>query len=99
MANKMADPSIKRVMLMMSDCELAADSGKMLGMIFGIKINATTERAVISKVAVVSIVLASFWASSLSFVRYAEKTGKNAAESAPAIKRLNSMSGIRKEAL
>lgn len=99
MANKMAEPNIRRVMLMMSLWAIFVVSGKRLLIILGIKIKAIVASTVINIVAVVSMVFANFLASSLSFVRYSEKTGKKAAESAPAMKRLKSMSGIRKDAL
>lgn len=53
----------------------------------------------INMTAALRSVLAIFWASALSFPRYSVKTGIKAAARAPAMNRLKSVSGMRKEAL
>lgn len=63
------------------------------------KIYAIIANPAITSEAVVNIVFAILKAVCLSFIKYDENIGKKAAVSAPAIKRLNNKSGIKKEAL
>ena len=90
---------MRRVIFVISFCIPSAAPLNKNGTISPINIIATTESTEIAKNALVSIVFAISCASSLFFVRYCEKTGKNAAESAPAMNKLNIKSGIRNEAL
>ena len=99
MAKSMAEGSIRRVMLMMFCCISGVASEKANGIILCMKIKAITASPEINIMAPVSIVFAIWYACFLSFIKYCVKIGRNAAVNAPAIKRLNKRSGIRKEAL
>jgi hypothetical protein len=98
-ANKIAEGSINLVMFMIFSCVSGVDETNIAGIILSIKMKAITESAEIKIVAPVSIVFAILYASFLSFIKYSLKIGKNAAVNAPAINRLNSISGIKNDAL
>ncbi len=99
MANKMAEASIILVILMISIWSVADASWNSTGTICGNVMKTIVAIMAMNNVAPVSIVSAIFFASSLSFTRNSEKIGKKAAESALAIKKLNKISGIKKDAL
>ncbi len=98
-AKRNADGSINLVINMMSACPSGATAGNTAGIILSINMNATTLKTAINMLAPESIVFARDLASFSSLCRYSENIGINAAVRAPAINRLNSMSGIRNEAL
>lgn len=66
---------------------------------FSMKMKEMIDRRDITIAVTFIKVLAIFWASCLSFSMYSVNTGTKAAARAPAINRLNNVSGIRKEAL
>lgn len=98
-ANNIADGSISLVMFIMSFFDCIDVSEKSPFTIGSISMNANIASNVIRMVALVSIVFAISRASFSSFARCSENTGMKAAISAPAMNRLNNMSGIMNEAV
>jgi len=98
-AKRKADGSINLVMYIMFICPSGSTDGNIAGIMLSMKINATTARNAINKLAPDIIVFAKANASFLFFSRYSEKIGMNAATNAPAMNRLNKMSGIKNDAL
>jgi len=98
-ANRNADGSISLVINIISACPAGATPGNAAGIILPMNMNAITLNMAINILAPDSIVFARDAASFLSFCRYSENIGINAAVRAPAMNRLKSISGIRNEAL
>lgn len=94
-----AELSISLVMLTIWAWVSRFASGNVILINPSIKMKATIDRKEITNAVAFISVFAIFCASSLSFSIYSVKTGTKAAASAPAMNRLNKVSGIKKEAL
>lgn len=97
--NNSADGNISLVMLIMLICASGSTFGNIAGIIDPMNMNAITAMKLINMLAPVRTVFATEKASGLFFSKYSEKIGINAAINAPAMNRLKSMSGIKKDAL